>query len=95
MVLSKAIAKKNPQLSQREKEFLAGYYAVNRQFDLAMNYLQQINPQDNDATAVQNFKSTDPLYANIRFSPEFQTWLKGYEQKYIAERPQQCRLKNI
>lgn len=48
-----------------------------------------------DATAVQDFKVTDPLYANIRFRPEFQTWLNLYENKYVAEQPKQCRIKNL
>lgn len=87
--------KHTAQLSQREKEFLAGYYAVNRQFDLAMYYLDQIDPKDDDATAVQDFKVTDPLYANIRFRPEFQTWLNHYENQYVAEQPKQCRIKTL
>lgn len=78
-------------LSQREKEFLAGYYALNRQFTLTMFYLNQLDPNSNDATAVHNFKNTDPLYANIRFQPEFQTWLANYEKLY-AEQQKQCQI---
>lgn len=86
---------KQSSLSQREVEFLAGYYAVNRQFDLAMYYLQKINPKDDDATSVAEFKINDPLYANIRFTPEFQTWLKQYEKNSLVLKPKQCRIKNL
>lgn len=84
------------ELSQREKEFLAGYYAANRQFDLAMSYLEQLDPEEDDATSVRDFKSMDPLYANIRYTPAFQLWLNNYEKHYLVQQKQkQCRIPTL
>lgn len=84
------------ELSQCEKKFLAGYYAVNRQFDLAMSYLYQLDPKANDASSLKDFKSSDPLYANIRYTSAFQKWLRDYEHAYLEQqRQKQCRITTL
>lgn len=82
----------NKNLNQRELEFLAGYYALNRQEDQAIALLKRFDAADPDAARPERL-AVDPVFANIRFGQAYQNWLEDYRSRYIKLQDSTCKVK--
>ena len=88
---------KNRKQTQREKEFLAEFYALLGQTDRALSYLKQLEFSDENNTEPSSFEN-EPNLANLRLNPEYQKWFKQYKQDYAAYRkaiPKVCKISQL
>ncbi|MFW1641927.1 hypothetical protein [Acinetobacter guillouiae] len=92
-----AVVNKNRKQTQREKEFLAEFYALLGQTDRALSYLKQLEFSDENNTEPSSFEN-EPNLANLRLNPEYQKWFKQYKQDYAAYRkaiPKICKINQL